>query len=149
MEVVDYPNYLIYDDGRVYSKYRNRFINPRMEKNGYLKIDLCQNKKHKTFRIHRLVALHYIPLVEDKDIVDHIDRNRTNNHFSNLRWCNSSENAINTGVHKDNKLGIKNISFDKHKNNYVFDIMRKGKRHRKTFKTLDECIEYKDNYLLR
>ena len=36
MEIQDYPNYLIYDDGRVFSKKRKkRFLKPRLGSNGY------------------------------------------------------------------------------------------------------------------
>jgi len=145
MEVKDYPNYLIYDDGRVYSKYSNRFLKPNLNGYGYLKIVLCKDKKPKTFNIHKLVATHYIPLIEGKDQVDHIDRNKLNNNVSNLRWCSRSENQHNRGVHCNNKLGIQYIN--KRHNRYRFAISRNGKQYEKTFKTLEEAIKYRDMYL--
>ena len=84
--------------------------------------------------------------MEGKELIDHIDQNKTNNHISNLRWCNKSENSINTGMRKDNKTGHKNISYDKNRNKYMFQIKRNGKKHMKRFKTLEEAIEYRDNY---
>ena len=145
MEITDYPNYLIYDDGRVQNKKTKRFLKPNKDNNGYLKLVLCQNKKPKTFRIHRLVALHYIPLVEGKTEVDHIDRDKTNNNISNLRWCNKSENQRNTGARRNNKLGIKHIQ--KRNNIYRVAINTKSVKCDKTFKTLEEAIEYRDEYL--
>ncbi len=148
MEIIDYPNYLIYDDGRVYSKNRNKFMKPHLNKrNGYYMINLYKNCKSQNFNIHRLVASHYIPLVDGKDYVDHIDRNKTNNDISNLRWVNNSENGINTGVYKNNVCGHKNISLTKY-DTYRVHIMRNKKFiYNKTFKTLEEAIVARDDFI--
>jgi len=149
MEVVDYPNYLIYNDGRVYSKPRPR------TKGGFLKQEtrmgynyvVLSNGKRKGLKVHRLVALHYLPKIEGKNEVDHIDRDTNNNHVSNLRWVNSAENNYNRGVQKHNKLGIKYLS--KNGNTYIFNITRKGKRHFKCFNNKTDALWYKFIYLLK
>ena len=150
MDIVGYENYLIYDDGRVYSKPRHGtkggFLKPFAHKSGYLHVDLHNNGKSKKIKVHRLVGLHYLESVEDKNEIDHIDRNKTNNHVNNLRWCNKSENQLNKGVFKNNVLGIKHIRKTKY-DTYTFTIYRQGKWHTKSFKTLDECIQYRDEYL--
>lgn len=61
--------------------------------------------KRKLVRVHRLVALAFIPLEEGYDIVDHIDRDKFNNHVSNLRWVNHSGNQRNI----ENNLMVGNI----------------------------------------
>ncbi len=147
MEIKDYENYLIYDDGRVYSKYTKKFMKPFLDNYGYYRIDLCKDGNRKKFRIHRLVALYYLPLVDGKDIVDHIDRDKTNNDISNLRWVNHSENMINSGVYKNNVCGHKHIGLTKC-NTYRVQIRRNGKSvYNKTFKTLDEAIIGRDNFI--
>ena len=146
MEIINYPNYLIYDDGRVQNKKTKRFLKPSKTKKGYYNVVLCKNGDTKHFLNHRLVALHYIPKVEGKNLVDHIDRDKTNNHVSNLRWCNPTENIINSDVYITNKLGIKHIRKTPY-NTFRCEIRRNGKQHSKSFKTLDEAIEYRDNYL--
>tara|TARA_R100001015_G_C4456993_1_gene45176 strand:- start:68 stop:535 length:468 start_codon:yes stop_codon:yes gene_type:complete len=146
MEITDYPNYLIYDDGRVQNKKTKRFLKQSLDNKGYYRVNLYKNNNRKLFKIHRLVALHYLDNVEGKNVIDHIDRNKTNNHISNLRWCNHSENRSNTDVHKSNVLGEKHISKTKN-DTYIFRIENKNEYHTKTFKTLDECIKYRDDYI--
>ena len=46
-EIIDYPNYLIYEDGRVQNKTTKMFLKPYLSK-GYLRITLLT--KH--FQIH-------------------------------------------------------------------------------------------------
>ena len=47
----------------------------------------------KNFRVHRLVAEAFLPKVEGKNIVHHIDNCKTNNHLDNLRWSTVRENS--------------------------------------------------------
>lgn len=45
-------------------------------------------------KMHRLVALNFIPNPENKYTVNHIDHNKSNNHINNLEWCTNQENQI-------------------------------------------------------
>jgi hypothetical protein len=47
----------------------------------------------------------------------------------------------------NNKLSLKYITFDISRDKYVFAISRKSENHLKRFKTLEEAIEYRNNYL--
>ena len=58
---------------------------------GYLAISV-NNAPEKY--IHRLVATFYIPKIEGKDYVNHLDGNKHNNHYSNLEWCTNAENVL-------------------------------------------------------
>ncbi len=66
---------------------------------GYFSVGI----RRKTFMVHRLVALAFIPNPEQKPYVNHIDGNKLNNHVSNLEWCTVKENNLHarqTGLHK-------------------------------------------------
>lgn len=60
---------------------------------GYKTCLLCNNKKRKGFRTHRLVALHFIDNPLNKKEVNHIDGNKANNNVDNLEWSTRLENA--------------------------------------------------------
>ena len=80
--------------------------------NGYLDIMLFKNKKHKIFRVHRLVAHMFLSETYfDGAEINHKDENKENNYVDNLEWCNRRENC-NYGNRN------KNIS----KNNYIHNI---------------------------
>lgn len=88
-----YPNYFISEDGKVWNSKKNLFLK-HMINRGYCQIILCRHSKHKTFKIHRLVALAFLPNPENKREVNHKDGNKENNHVSNLEWNTRSENNI-------------------------------------------------------
>jgi len=148
MEIIGYENYLIYEDGRVYNKKYNRFLKPGTRA-GYKQVILYKERKHKTHKIHRLVAEHYIPNPENKKCVDHINRITTDNRLENLRWATHSENSQNRTINKDNTSGHKNISYNKRHNTWEFQKYINNKRTKKSFKTKIDALCYKFIILLK
>jgi len=146
MEINGFENYLIYPSGKVYSKVSKRYLKPTLGNRGYFNVNLYKDGKEKKHQIHRLLALHFIENPDNKAFVDHIDQNKTNNKLNNLRWATDSENGQNRTFQKNNKVGIKNISYHKTYNIYVYKKTLRGLIHQKRFKTLEEAIEYKKNY---
>jgi len=119
---------------------------PSTDKDGYLRLGLYDaDKKQKYLRVHRLVALAFIPNPENKLEVDHINREKSDNTVSNLRWVDESEQAIN----RNNPIGESgHRHIYKNKGGYIVRI----KRHTqcvflKHFKTLPEAITARDDFL--
>lgn len=73
-------------------------------KKRYPAVRIPINGKWSTQLTHRLVALAFIPKINGKDFVNHIDGNRINSNILNLEWCTTKENihhAWQTGLCKD------------------------------------------------
>ena len=79
-----YRNYEVSWWGRVRNIKTARILKAGAAR-GYLFVGLCRNGVRKTHYIHKLVAREWVPNPDDKRCVDHIDGNRTNNHYENLR----------------------------------------------------------------
>lgn len=82
-----------------------------LNKRGYLYVHLCKNGKYQGYRVHRLVAMAFIPNPHNKPQVNHIDRNVLNNSVDNLEWCTNAENmkhASATGFRKVKKNANQN-----------------------------------------
>lgn len=113
-EIENHPNYLISNFGRIKSNkitinkenkyYQTRlvrdcygyyFLKPHKESNGYLVVFI----DGKFYKMHRLVATAFIKNNNNKQYVNHIDGNKTNNHYDNLEWVTAKENVIHAIKH--------------------------------------------------
>tara|TARA_R110000787_G_scaffold4202_3_gene16279 strand:+ start:101 stop:559 length:459 start_codon:yes stop_codon:yes gene_type:complete len=151
MEINNYPNYLIYEDGGVWSKPRRKtkggFLKQMIDKDGYKRIHLNNKNGKKNFSVHRLVAEHYIPNPENKPVVDHINHIINDNKVENLRWATYSQNTLNTDKVKPN-TGFTYIH-DDGKYSWIIRILKLGyhKRYSKSKYTLEEVIFMRDMIL--
>ena len=94
--------YYINKEGKIYSFYKNRFLKQHENNDGYLEIGL----KSGIYRIHRLVAVAFIPKLKNKNLVNHKDGNKRNCNLINLEWSDYIHNAKHahaTGLHPKNK----------------------------------------------
>lgn len=81
---------------------------------------------------------------EPKAEIDHINRNRSDNRWCNLREASKSENRANASLRKDNQLGVRGVSLFKQGNyvRYVAEICMNGKRRRLGyFSTIEEASD--------
>ena len=101
--ISDFPGYYVTVDGKVYSRKNNRhgyLKDYHLLKTKYTKHDgrpyvTLRNPKlgiRRLAKVHRLVALAYIPNPENKPCVCHKDNNPLNNHYKNLYWGTHQEN---------------------------------------------------------
>lgn len=111
MKFKDYENYEVFEDGRIWSYKRKKFLKPKLEKDGYQRVGLYDNEgKRKWYFVHRViyeaVSGEHIP--EGMD-VNHINEVKTDNRFSNLNIMTRKEN-INwgTGIERCHKALINN-----------------------------------------
>ena len=114
-DIIDYENtYQISNFGNVRNKNTGRILKPTEGKTDkYYYISLCKDGKQKNTKIHRLVSSYFVENPENKPYVDHIDNNKLNNLFTNLRWATHQENRRNIVMYKNNTTGVKGVIFDK------------------------------------
>lgn len=87
-EIIGINNYYVSDHGRI--KNNINICNLQPDITGYVKIQI--NKK--SYLVHRLVALGFLPNLKNKKQVNHIDGNKNNNKLLNLEWSTNKENSI-------------------------------------------------------
>lgn len=80
---------------------KERILKFRVDSNNYRSCHFWIGEKEHTYKIHRLVAIHFIENPLNNETVNHIDGNRINNFYTNLEWCSHRENA--THGHKKRK----------------------------------------------
>jgi hypothetical protein len=69
------------------------YLKPQDNGKGYLRIKLTVNNKSKRFMLHRIIAEAFIPIIEGKNVINHINGIKKDNRIENLEWCTQSENV--------------------------------------------------------
>lgn len=106
-----------------------------LQTNGYYQIRI--NKK--LYLAHRL-AWFYIFKEWPEGVVDHIDRNTTNNRLDNLRDVTQAKNTYNSTIPSHNSSGFKGVSFSKQKGKYeAYISLNNKKKNLGLFNTAEEA----------
>lgn len=92
-EIVDFPNYLISNLGKVYHKETRKEKEIKPNKLGYRRIKLWSKGKNKTFHISKLVAEYFIGKIPPNYVVDHINCVTTDDYVTNLQIITKIENT--------------------------------------------------------
>lgn len=110
--VIGYENnYSIDESGSVYSfkKAGKVKLKPGAEIGKYYSVSLSTDGKGKTHKIHRLVAIHFVENPLNLPCINHIDGDKSNNHYTNLEWCTFQRNivhAFESGLNKSIQRGV-------------------------------------------
>lgn len=128
--------YAVSDDGLVMNRVSGKILAGSFDKDGY-KI-VCVGKG-KSMKVHRLVGLCFLPRIDlPKLEIDHINRDRSDNRASNLRWCDRATNNQNN-----------DSDHIWHREQWCVKFTKDRKViYNKSFSTYTEALEARDNYKL-
>jgi hypothetical protein len=90
---------------------------------GYRKISVCG----RNYLEHRLAWLFMTGEYPDGEI-DHINGDKIDNRYSNLRLATPSQNQANKGMRSDNTSGVKGVTWDKSRGKWLASIHKDGER---------------------
>jgi hypothetical protein len=103
---------------------------------GYIRMEI-NNRPYKAHRFAFLYMEGYLP----EHGVDHIDRNRLNNKWINLREVGKKCNGQNCNLSKANKSGVTGVRWDKRLNRWISQIgINYERKNLGYFKDLDEAV---------
>ena len=71
---------------------KERILQPSVDNAGYLHVRLAKNNTYKLFKVHRLVAKHFLPDYNEELTVNHLNHNRWDNRVENLEMLTLEDN---------------------------------------------------------
>lgn len=134
-----------YEDGSVEWSYTNpswkgyrtiKTFGPGRNSKGYKTVRINQ----RSYAVHRLIAMAFLPNLDNLPQVDHINRDKTDNRLENLRWVDNKQNQLNTERHERSKARF-GVTSSENRNEYIKAVTRErgltkkniyfndGKRH--------------------
>lgn len=106
----------------VYSKIKNRVLKGSVN-DGYIRFHLkTLDEKIKTEKLHRIMALTFIPNPNNYPVVNHINGDKLDNRIENLEWCTVSHNnkeAYRLGLRKVSDKTRKQFERDCHSKKHI------------------------------
>jgi len=152
IDIVGYEGlYQISNFGNVKSlKYgKTKLLKGAINNYGYKQVNLIKDKTVKSFKIHQLVAIHFLGHKPNgyESVVNHIDFDRLNNTVTNLEVITARENT--NKKHLKTSSSSTGVSWHKEKNKWISQIYCNGKlKFLGYFKTEIEASDAYQNELL-
>lgn len=143
LPIPGFPDYLVSEDGLIYSTKSNKFLSQKIAGENYLSVGLYKNGKRKHFFVHQLVAMAFLghkPCGWTK-VVDHINDDRTDNRAANLRIVTQRENTSKHPRGKSKFMGVSKSSCGRY---WVSSIHINGKK--KTIGVYKSELEASNSY---
>jgi len=117
------------------------------KRTGYCVVNLSKEGKNTTYLVHRLMAFAFLANPDNLKEIDHVDRDKTNNTLSNIRWVSHSANMLNRELPPKPLSELKQRYIAKTPaNTYSVRIPRGF--YLGTFETIEEAVSVRDKYLL-
>jgi hypothetical protein len=109
----------------------------------------CVIFNRRNYKTHRIVWKMYYG--EDPGpMLDHIDRNKSNNAINNLREVDNGQNMHNTGLRHDNKTGQRGVCWANHAKKWMVSCMKDNKRHNLGYyDDLDQAVKVAQDFYER
>jgi hypothetical protein len=99
-----FENYEISNFGNCRRELKNgeyKIVKGSIQNRGYRYFQTKRNKKRQNYLFHHMVMECFKGERPEKLVIDHIDRNKLNNHIDNLRYVSQKENLKNTSKYRD------------------------------------------------
>lgn len=69
-------------------------LKPKIGKHGYKEVILIMNGKRFCYRVHKLVALAFLPNPFNLPCINHLNEDKLDNRVCNLEWCTKQYNTL-------------------------------------------------------
>lgn len=117
VDIIGYEGlYMVSNKGRIKSlevskttkngqvrKNQLKLLKNRLDGQGYHYVSLYKNKVSLNHKVHRLVAINFVPNPQNKPQVNHKNFIKTDNTLDNLEWATNSENTIHSYLFSNRK----------------------------------------------
>lgn len=149
-DIPGFPKYQISNLGRVKSLNYKRtnqehLLTPVSLPDEYVFVNIWSGGQVLAVKIHKLVALAFLPNPEENQELHHINHKRYDNRVENLMWVTKSYNCLNRK--KTTNTGHQMITKDSRWESYKVSIKEGNYRIMKSFKTLEQAILWRNNKL--
>lgn len=102
--------YTVSNTGLIKSTYKSKkILKPNKDKDGYLSVTLTKDGKPHYLRVHRVVALTFIPNPDNLPVVNHINKVVDDNRVCNLEWVTVYENSMHGLRTTESILGLASL----------------------------------------